>query len=483
MIDVRPVIFVNGFLLLVLAAAMGVPALVDVVYADPDWQVFAASGVVTGFIALAMVLGAKPEGRLSLTARQAFMLSTTSWIVTAAAAALPFVFSGLGLSYTDGYFEAMSGLTTTGATVITGLDDQPYGLLLWRAMLHWMGGMGIIVMAVAVLPLLRIGGMQFFRMESSDKSDRIKPRVSQTAGGIAVVYGLFTAACAVLLWLAGMTPFEALCHAMATLSTGGFSTSDARLAHWDSTAITWIVTVFMTVSGASLALFIRPWRRGRWEILGDTQTRWYLSFLGLFSAVLALWLWAVDDQDLGDALTHATFHVVSIVTTTGLASADYAQWGGFPQVIFFILTFIGGCTGSTAGGIKIFRWEVLFQMAGAHLKQLLHPHGIFVISFNRRTVSQSVVDSVLGFVVMYFLTFAVMALALTVVGLDFVTALSGSAAALGNVGPGLGEVIGPLGSYRPLPDAAKWLLAFEMMMGRLELFSVLVLLSRSYWRE
>lgn len=482
LIDFRPVIFVNGILLIVLAAAMAVPAAVDWLYDDKDWQVFVMAGLVTVLAGLAMVLGARPEGRPELTTRQAFLLTTSAWVFMAAFGALPFTFSALKISYTDSFFEAMSGLTTTGSTIMAGLDVMPHGILLWRAILHWLGGIGIIVMAVAILPILRIGGMQLFKMESSDKTDKVKPRTSQVAGGIVMVYVVLTILCGALLWLAGMTPFEAVCHAMATLSTGGFSTSDASAGHWNSAWIHWILTVFMAIGGATFVLFISPWRRGRWAILTDSQIRWYLHFLVFFTIVLTLWQWAVNDWSPGDALTHSAFNVVSVVTTTGFASTDYSLWGGLPQVIFFYLTFIGGCTGSTSGGVKIFRWEVLFAMAGVHLKRLLHPHGVFVIDFNRQRISDTVVDSVLGFVVMYFLTFAAFALALTMTGMDFISSITGSATALSNVGPGLGEVIGPAGNFKPVPDPAKWLLSFEMMLGRLELFTVLVLFSRSFWR-
>lgn len=482
LIDIRPVLFVNGFLLLVLAAAMGIPAMVDLSAGDSDWKVFAVSSMVTGFSALALIFGTRSRGRPSLSARQAFMLTTLAWISTAAFAALPFAFSNLRLSPTDALFEAMSGLTTTGATVIVGLDHAPRGILIWRALLNWLGGEGIIIMAVAILPLLRIGGMQVFRMETSDKTDAIKPRITQVATSITVAYAVFTALAAAAFWAAGMGRFDAVCHAMAAISTGGFSTSDAKLAHW-GTAVQWVAIVAMLVGGSSFVLWTGPWRRGRPRILDDAQAHWYVAFVGTAAGVLALWQWAVNDMSLGVALRHAAFNVVATVTTTGFASTDYGAWGGFAHVLFFILVFIGGCTGSTAGGVKIFRWELLFSLAGIHLKRLLHPHGVFVIHYNQRPIAPAILDSVQGFVVMYFFTFAVFAVALSMVGVDLITALSGSAAALANAGPGIGEVIGPFGSYRPLPDAAKWILSAEMMLGRLELFTVAVLFSRSYWRE
>lgn len=482
MIDIRPAVFVNGILLMVLAVAMAVPAVVDIASDDLDWRVFLIAGLVSLCIGLGMVLGARPEGELTLSNRQAFLLTCSAWVLMAAFGALPFTFSALGIRYTDAFFEAMSGLTTTGSTVLVGLDAMPRGILLWRSILHWLGGVGIIVMAVAILPILRIGGMQLFKMESSDKTDKVKPRTSQVAGGIVAVYVVLTVLCTLALWMVGMTPFEAVCHAMATLSTGGFSTSDASVAHWNSPAVTWVLTAFMALGGATLVLFISPWKRGRWAILTDSQTRWYLWFLGVATVILTLWQWAVNDWSPGDALRHAAFNVVSVVTTTGFVSTDYSAWGGLPQVVFFVLTFIGGCTGSTAGGVKIFRWEVLFAMAAVHLKRLLHPHGVFVIDFNHQRISDAVVDSVLGFVVLYFLVYSFFALALTMTGLDFVTALTGSATAISNVGPGLGPIIGPVGNFASIPDIAKWLLAAEMMLGRLELFTVLVLFSRSFWR-
>lgn len=482
MIDIRPVVFVNGILLVILAAAMAVPAMVDLVFDDLDWRVFAASAAVTGFAGLAMMMGCKPSGPKPLSLRQAFLLTSSCWFLMSFFGALPFAFSAFGLSLADSVFEAASGLTTTGSTVIAGLDKAPRGILLWRALLNWLGGAGIIVMAVAILPILKIGGMQLFKMESSDKTDKVKPRTSQVAWAITKVYLTFTLATAIGLWLAGMTPFEAICHAFAAIATGGFSTSDSSLGNWGAAA-QWVSVAGMVLGGATFVLFISPWKRNRWPFLHDSQMRWYIGFLAFFSALLAWWQWAANGMAPEAAIRHATFNVVSVVTTTGFASTDYNAWGGFAQVMFFILTFIGACTGSTTGGIKIFRWEVLFKMAGVHLKRLLHPHGIFVIDFNKRSIADAVVESVLGFVILYFFVFALFALALTLTGLDFVTSVSGSAQALANVGPGLGDIIGPAGNFKPLSDVAKWILSFEMILGRLEIFTVLALFSRSFWRE
>ncbi|WP_142848091.1 TrkH family potassium uptake protein [Telmatospirillum sp. J64-1] len=482
MLDIRPVLYINGLLLLVLAVAMLVPAVVDVFQQDLDWQVFIASAIVTGLAGSALALGNRPSGRLNLNTRQAFLLTASSWILCSLFSAAPFFFSEMDMTLVDAVFEATSGITATGATVMSGLDDAPMGILLWRVLLHWLGGIGIIVMAVALLPILRIGGMQLFRMESSDKTEKVRPRVSQIASAIFIVYVLFTVVCAFAFYLAGMSGFDAICHAMSTISTGGFANSDSSMGLYQDPVIEWLSVIFMLAGGTTFILFITPWKHNRWALLWDMQVRWYISFTLFFSALMGLWLWANSDYSVHDAFRHATFNIVSVVTTTGFASTDYNAWGGFAQVIFFILTFIGGCTGSTAGGIKIFRYQVLFAQAGVHLKRLLHPHGVFVIDFNKQNISDAVVRSVLGFMVLYFLTFALLTLALSMLGLDFITALSGSATAISNVGPGLGETIGPAGNFQPLPDSAKWLLSFAMLLGRLELMTILVLLSPNFWR-
>ncbi len=481
-IDVRPVLFINGYLLLVLAGAMLVPALVDFAYEDRDWRAFASAAMITAFAALGLVLGARPDGALDFGLRQAFLLTGSAWVLVSGFSAAPFLMAELDIGLADAVFEATSGITTTGATVLVGLDAMPRGILLWRALLHWLGGIGIIVMAVAILPMLRIGGMQLFRMESSDKTEKVKPRVTQVATGIATVYLSMTVLAVAALWLAGMTFFDAVCYAFSAVATGGFAPHDASGGFHESPLIEWLLAVFMFAGGVTFILFITPWKRGEWAILSDSQVRWYLLFVLFFASVVALWQWAAGGMEAHDAVRHATFNVVSVVTTTGFASTDYNAWGGLPLVVFFILSFIGGCTGSTSGGIKVFRWEVLFAMAGVHLKRLIHPHGIFVIDFNRRRISDQVVKSVLGFVIIYFLTFAVLALLLTMTGVDFVTAVTGAASTLSSVGPGLGDVIGPAGSYQPLPDAAKWLCSAGMLLGRLELFTVFVLFTRAFWR-
>lgn len=483
MVTFRPVVYVNGILLTILGLTMLAPAMVDLYDHSSDWRVFVASSAVTILAGLAMFLGAHPRERFDLNLRQAFMLTTSVWVLVAGFGALPFMFSAYHVPVVDAYFESMSGLTTTGATVLTGLDTMPRGLLLWRALLNGLGGMGIIVMAVALLPLLRIGGMQLFRMESSDKTDKVQPRTAAVAGGVCAAYGVLTVLCTVLLWLAGMTPFEAIAHAMPAISTGGFSTSDASAGHWNSPLIHWILTTFMIAGSLPFVLYTNPVRDGRIALLYDSQVRWFLGFLVGVSVFLGVWRSVTGDVSLFSALTHAFFNVSSVMSTTGFASEDYGGWGQFAWIIFLFLTFVGGCTGSTSGGIKIFRWEVLFKMAHINLKRLLYPRGVFPVDFNRNRISDAVVESVLGFVILYGLSFAVFWVLLSLCGLDFTTAMSASATAISNVGPGLGEIIGPSGNFQSLPATAKALLSLEMMLGRLELMAVFVLCTRAYWRH
>lgn len=482
MLDIRPVLFINGFVLLILAAAMGAPLLVDLATDLSEWQAFAFSSMASGFVGLALISANHTVVSPELRTRQAFLVTTGSWLLAGLFGALPFYFGTLHLSPMDALFESVSGLTTTGATVITGLDAVPRSVLLWRALLQWLGGIGIIVTSVALLPVLRIGGMQLFRMESSDKTEKVKARISQVTSGILRVYGLFTLLLTIALALAGMTPLESVCHAMSSLATGGFSTSDQSLGHFGDAA-QWICVLGMLIGGATFTQFITPWKRRRWSILEDSQIRWYLAIIVGFSLLMTFWNWAMRDLGGYESFRQSVFNVVSIVTTTGFHTSDYDAWGGFAQVAFFAMMFIGGCTGSAAGGIKVFRYEVLFAVTGVHIRRLLHPHGIFVIAFNQFRLTDAVVRSVLGFMMLYFFCFVLLALALAAIGLDVTSALSGAASALANVGPGLGHLIGPGSSYADLPDEAKCLLTIGMLAGRLELATVLILFSKTFWQE
>ncbi|HEY1722170.1 MAG TPA: TrkH family potassium uptake protein [Magnetospirillaceae bacterium] len=482
LLDLRPVLVVNGYVLLILAATMGVPLVVDLAVEGTEWSAFILAIAVSGFVGLGMVLSARRPGPFRLGTREAFLSTASAWLLGGVVSALPFCTGPMHLSVTDALFEAVSGLTTTGATVMRDLDHAPASLLLWRALLNWIGGIGIILTAVAVLPFLRIGGMQLFRLDSSESGDASIPRLSKLAWSLLAGYSLFTFILAIAFMIAGMNLLEAVCHAMSTISTGGFSTSDRSLGHF-SEAARWIAVIGMVAGGTSFTLFLEPWRRGPAALFGDSQVRRYLMIIVIMSLLLTVWNWSSGHMALGEALERSIFNATSVLTTSGFHWGDYDSWGGFAQVAFFIMAFIGGCSGSAAGGIKVFRLEVLFAAAGIHLRRLLHPHGVFAIELNERRISEPVVRSVLGFVMLYLICVALLALALALTGLDAGTSLSGAASALGNIGPGLGPIIGPAGSYQDVPQAAKWILTAGMLLGRLEVATVIAVFSRAFWRS
>jgi trk system potassium uptake protein len=481
-IDLRPILVVVGILLIILALFMAPPMIADMAAGHPDWQVFLAAGTVTLFTGVSLVLMNQGYRDAELTGRQAFLLTTSVWLVVGLFAALPLAFSELELTLADAVFEAVSGITTTGATVIIGLDAAPPGILLWRAILHWLGGIGFIVMAVAILPMLRVGGMQLVRTESSDLSEKILPRAAQVASAIGLIYLGLTVLCAVLYYAAGMTTFEAAAHAMATLSTGGYSTRDASIGAFSSVPIECVAMAFMILGSLPFVLYIQATNGQLRPLFTDAQVRWFMGTVVVFVLAITTWLVFVEGNSPLDALRHAAFNVVSLISTTGFVSSDYALWGTFPVTALFFLMCIGGCTGSTSGGIKIFRFTVLHAIAKNQIARLVRPHGVFVLTFNGRPVSEAAAIAVMAFVFMFGLSFAVFALLLSMVGLDYLTAMSAAVTALANVGPGLGEIIGPAGTFAPLSDSAKWLLSAAMLLGRLELFTVLILLTPAFWR-
>jgi trk system potassium uptake protein TrkH len=480
MIDLRPVVFVLGTLITILALAMIIPAIVDYSAGHADWQVFAASSGVALFIGVSMILTTR-SGWFGFNLRQAFVMTNLAWLVIAAFAALPFTFSDMDLSVTDAFFEAMSGITTTGATVIVGLDQAPPGILLWRAILQWLGGIGIIVMAVAILPILQVGGMQLFRVEAFD-ADKVLPRAAQIAGGISIVYVFLTGLAALVLWSLGLSGFDAIAHAMTSIATGGFSTHDASIGHYNSAAVDWAISIFMILGSLPFVLYLRALRGNVSVLARDSQVRWFLIVVAGAAIFMAWWLWRNGVLPPLDALRYGTFNVISVMTGTGYATAEFDRWGGFSMALMFVLMFVGGCAGSTTCGIKIFRFQVLYATAKSQLKRLIQPNGVFIPYYNHRPIPEQVSLSVMGFFFLFIASFAVLAAGLGFLGLDFITAVSGAASAIANVGPGLGIIIGPAATYGSLPEEAKWLLSAGMLLGRLELFTVLVLLSRSFWR-
>lgn len=479
--DFRPVFLVIGILLTTLALFMCIPVAVDLFLGHPDWEVFAVSAGATLFTGIAMALSSNTSGA-AFSVRQAFLMTTLAWVVLTVFAALPFAYSELEMSFTDACFEAMSGLTTTGSTVIVGLGTVPPGILLWRALLQWVGGIGIIVMAIAILPVLRVGGMQLFRMESSDNSEKALPRAAQVATAIGVIYLLLTGICMAAYWFAGMSGFDAVTHAMTTIATGGFSTRDGSVGAFGSPTIEAIATVGMFVGALPFLLYLRT-IQGDWlAVVRDSQVRWFSCLVVLAIVAATGWLWIDEGRAFFAALRTGAFNVISIITGTGYATEDYTLWGAFATPLFFFIMFVGGCAGSTTCGIKVFRFQVLYAAARTQMRHLLLPHGVFVPYYNHRPIDNDIIVSVLSFFFVFGVCYVLLALGLGMLGLDFLTAISSAATAISNVGPALGPVTGPSGTFAPLPDAAKWLLCFGMLLGRLELFTVLVLFTRSFWR-
>lgn len=482
-LDLRPILLVIGILLIILALFMAPPMVADLAVGNPDWQVFLAAGGVTMFAGVNLLLMNRAPGFSEITGRQAFLLTTLVWVVLSFFAALPLMFCELELSLADAVFEAMSGITTTGSTVIVGLDHAPPGILLWRAILQWLGGIGIIVMGVAILPILSVGGMQLVRTESSDLSEKILPRAAQIAGAIGMIYLTMTFVCAALYWVAGMAPFDAAAHSMTTIATGGFSTRDASIGGFQSGGIEWIAILFMIVGSLPFVLYIQVTNGKVWALFRDSQVRWFFGIITLSTFTILAWLVTYFEAPWLDALRHALFNTLAIITGTGYASADFGAWGTLPVALLFFLMCVGGCTGSTTGGIKIFRFTVLYIIAKNQFARLVRPHGVFIPSYNGRPLQEAASIAVMTFLFMFTLVFSIIALALSAMGLDYLTAMSGALTALGNVGPGLGPIIGPAGNFASLPDGAKWLLAGAMLLGRLELLTVLILFTPTFWRS
>lgn len=481
---VRPVLYLVGMVLIGTAVMMVFPLIADIYYVHTDWQSFGIAGALCAATGAALVYAGRGSLTAGLTLRQAFILTPLTWFTVAAFSAFPFYFSDYGTvagSWPDAIFEAVSGITTTGATVMSGLDNAPPGILLWRGLLQWMGGIGIIASAIAILPALGIGGMQLFRTESSDRSEKALPQIRQIAATIGGVYLGLTAIAVCTYWLAGMAPFDALIHGLTSISTGGYSTSDASFGAWDENGIQWFATAFMLAGSVPFVLYVRA-VSGEARALWDRQVNTMLVFLAVVTVLMGLGLFVSGQYALEPAMRHAAFNIVSVVSTTGYASTDYSSWGNIAIGVFFGLTFVGGCTGSTSGGIKIFRFEVMAVMLRTHFMRLLYPRGIFLRTYGPRKLDDEVIGSVVAFFAVFFFSYAALTIALMAFGLDFLTSASGAATAIANVGPGLGEIIGPAGNFGPTPDGAKWLLSFGMMLGRLELFTVLILFMPRFWK-
>lgn len=481
MFDLRPVIYVTGLLVAALGATMLIPMGIDLLYGSADWIVFLQSAVITTLFGGAMALATANGVRKGLSIQQTFLLTTGVWLALPVFGALPFAFSELDARPVDAFFEAMSGLTTTGATVLSGLETLPKGLLFWRGLLQWFGGIGIIVVAMVFLPELRVGGMQIFRSEGFDTSGKILPRATEISSRISVIYFTLTGLCALTYFAMGMDLFDAATHAMTTIATGGYANYDASFGAFGP-GVEYAAVCFMLLAALPFARYVQILAGTARPLLQDSQVHAFFGTLLAIVAILMAWRWFADGIQTEEGFRKTLFNVTSILTGTGYASQDYMGWGAFPVVMFFFIGLIGGCAGSTACSIKIFRYQLLFSSIQAQIRAIHSPHGIFTPRYAGRRVGDEVLSSVMGFFVFFIVTLGVVAVLLGMTGLDFVTSVSGAAAALANIGPGLGEIVGPAGNFATLSDEAKWLLAATMLIGRLELLAVYVLFTVGFWR-
>ncbi len=479
---VRAAVFLAAVFGVWLAVAMLIPAAVDLYFGHPDWKVFAISAFFTGGLAGAIALatrGAAPK----LSPRLAFLTVNLLWVSLSLAGAIPFDFSSADLNFTDAVFESVSGVTTTGSTVIVGLDNTAPGILIWRSLLNWMGGLGVIALGLFLLPFLKLGGMSYFKVESSDIGDKPFERFSTFTIAFIGIYAILTLLCAIGFVLAGMSIFDAVNHAMATLATGGYSTHDTSFGYFKGNAVLWVGSLFMFIGGLPFSILVLFLVKRRLDAIGDPQIKVYLGYTVVFSLLMSVYIAAYDVFSPAASFAHGTFNVVSLITTTGFVSTDYSLWGPFPVVIALIVTFLGACSGSTAGGIKAYRFLILWKLMRAGLKRLIYPSGIHPVAYGNRQVDIDMARAVLLFISSFFVLLCIGTLLLGATGLDLVTSFTGMLTAMTNVGPGLGAIIGPAGNFSSLSDPAKWVLIIGMLLGRLEILSVLVLLTPEFWRD
>lgn len=482
MLDLRPVGYVIGLLVAVLGMAMMLPLVMDLAEGRGHWPVFVQSALITilsgGLIAVSCANGVK-EG---LTIQQTFLLTTGVWVALPIFGALPFVLGATEARFVDAFFEAMSGLTTTGSTVLSGLEDLPKGLLLWRGILQWLGGIGIIVVAMVFLPELRVGGMQIFKSEGFDTMGKILPRATQIASQISIIYLGLTMVCALCYLALGMDIFDATVHAMTTIATGGFANYDASFGAFSGN-MEYVASLFMVLAALPFVRYVQLLNGQTGSLWLDSQVRVFIATLLLIVLGTTLVLTQLFPQPIEPSFRQALFNVTSVMTGTGYSSADYMGWGTFLVSVFFFIGLIGGCAGSTTCSIKIFRYQLVFASIKMQLRKIRSPNGVFVVRYDKRAVGDDVLSSVMSFFMFFVLTLGLLAVALSLTGLDFITSLSGAATALANVGPGLGDEIGPAGHFGGLNDTAKWLLSAGMLLGRLELLAVYAILTVNFWRD
>ncbi len=480
MLNLRPVVHLTGLLACFMSVLLCVPALTDAAFHDADWHGFVFVALLTGFMGAAAAIATWPKTTVRLNLKQAFLITLVGWFVVSLLAAVPFL--GLGIGFADAIFEAVSGITTTGSTVLTGLDRMAPGILLWRALLQWLGGIGIIAMAILILPLMRVGGMQLFKIESSHTSEKFSTSAYGMVIQLMAIYTVLTVLCGLAYYALGMSGFDAVTHAMTTLSTGGYSTHDASFGYFPSPALQWTATIFMIAGSVPFFLYIKAAHGSPRQMFTDQQVRGFIGLLAFSSVGLALWLFITHPIGWFKALTETAFHVTSVVTTTGFVVEDYTAWGTGAAGAFLVLMFVGGCSGSTSGAIKIYRHQILIMLVRAHVKRLFSPNRVIRLSYNGTPIPDDVPYSILAFLAVFVATIAAFTVSLSFLGLDVLSAYSATVTAITNVGPGLGPVVGPVGNFQTLPEAAKWILSLAMLAGRLEVLAMLVVFDRDFWR-
>ncbi len=478
----KTVFFLIGILLIVLGASMLAPYALQVIL-DEGSHSFISASFVTIFIGILFIL-ANLEKEFRLNLRQTFLFSTLAWVMVATFGSLPFVLSTQDFSFSEAFFESMSGITTTGATIISDLDSSPKSILLWRAIMQWLGGIGIVVMAITILPLLKVGGMQLFKMEGPDNTEKILPRTIEVATIIISTYIVLTLLCCFFYWAFGMTIFDSISHAMTTIATGGFSTHNDSIGFFKNPNIEIVASIFIILGSIPFISYLKFAQGNKKIFFQDVQIRGLIYLLVISIIIMFTYLLFINyETGLSDKIRISSFNVISILSGTGYVTDDFGLWGKFSLIFFLILMFIGGCAGSTACGIKIFRLQMLLIFLKNQIKKLISPNSVIITKYNNQKISDNFINSVIIFIFTFLFIFLIIAMLLSISGLDFITSISGAASSISNVGPGLGDIIGPNGNYKNIPDISKWILSFGMLLGRLELFAVLVLFFPSFWRN
>ena len=479
MSNYKTVFFTLGILQIILGVSMFIPIIVQFFYSEIDSSFFGSSIVTIIFGTLFFLSNLDHDKKLNL--QQAFLLTALSWISIAIFGSLPFVFSSIELSITDSFFESMSGITTTGSTIISDLENAPKGLLLWRAILQWLGGIGIIVMAITLMPIMNVGGMQLFKISSNDSSEKILPKSKEIALRLIYIYSGLTGLCAITYWIFGMGKFDSLTHSMTTIATGGFSNYNESIGYFNSLPIEVSSMFFIILGSIPFIAYIKFISGNKKIFLNDIQIKTFLKIIIFTVIILSVYLLFSNNENF--SLRSIFFNTISILSGTGYVNAEFDSWGSFPITLFLALMFIGGCAGSTACGVKIFRIQILYLFILNQLKKIIYPKGVFVIKYDQSAVDEKFIASIISFIYFYIVIFFILTALLSLTGLDFITAISGAATSISNVGPGLGPIIGPNGDFSSLPDLSKWILTVGMILGRLELFAILVLFLPSFWKN